>query len=167
MMVAPRAPGGRRTQTSNGGNRRGAASTPATETFRALYWTDPRHHALGPLCSTTRNLCTVKSSTSSSLKRAFLITTLPTASLPIASKPMAAAPNAAAPTASANRLAVEMAPDCTLTSRDISNPLLKHVLFASPFGNKGADIFCLYPVHAKTRKSFGEMTRKLSVTASQ
>jgi hypothetical protein len=25
----------------------------------------------------------------------------------------------------------------------------------------------LYPVHAKTRKSFGEMTRKLSVTASQ
>jgi hypothetical protein len=28
-------------------------------------------------------------------------------------------------------------------------------------------IIILYPVHAKTRKSFGEMTRKLSVTASQ
>jgi hypothetical protein len=64
------------------------------------------------------------------------------ASLPIASTPMATAPNAAAPTASANRLAVEMALDCTLTSRDISNPLLKHGLFASLFGNKGADIFC-------------------------
>jgi hypothetical protein len=25
----------------------------------------------------------------------------------------------------------------------------------------------VYPVHTKTRKSFGEMTRKLSVTASQ
>jgi hypothetical protein len=28
---------------------------------------------------------------------------------------------------------VEMALDCTLTSRDISNPLLKHGLFASLF----------------------------------
>ena len=30
-----------------------------------------------------------------------------------------------------------------------------------------AERFIVYPVHAKTRKSFGEMTRKLSVTESQ
>ena len=45
------------------------------------------------------------------------------ASLPIASTPMATAPNAAAPTASANRLAAEMALDCSVTSRDIGDLL--------------------------------------------
>ncbi len=29
------------------------------------------------------------------------------------------------------------------------------------------NLFQIYPVHARTRKSFGEMTRKLSVTVSQ
>src|ERR1700730_7838016 len=83
----------------------------------------PPHHEFCPSCSTTRNLCTVKSSTSSSLKRAFLITRRPTASLPIDSTPMATTPNAAAPTASANRLAAEMALDCSVTSRDIGDLL--------------------------------------------
>jgi hypothetical protein len=40
---------------------------------------------------------------------------------PIASTPMATAPNAAAPTARANKLAADMALDCSLTSRDIGH----------------------------------------------
>src|ERR1700676_5146940 len=54
----------------------------------------------------------------------------PTASLPIASTPMATAPNAAAPTASANRLAAEMALDCSVTSRHWRPPARQR-LFAS------------------------------------
>ena len=34
-------------------------------------------------------------------------------------------------------------------------------------GFRGVDLFFIYPVQVRTRKSLGEMMRKLSVTASQ
>jgi len=77
---------------------------------------------LGPSCSTTRSLRTVKSSTSSAPIRAFLMTRRPTATWPIASAPMASAPIAAAPSTSADSLlAGRMALGRAVTSRVITH----------------------------------------------
>jgi hypothetical protein len=53
----------------------------------------------------------------------------------------------------------------------IEGDIVNGVEFAGPFETEQAaedygERFLVYPVHAKTRKSFGEMTRKLSVTES-
>src|SRR5262249_979972 len=73
----------------------------------------------GPSYSRTRNLPTVRSSTSSAWKRAFLTVTRPSASRPIASAPTATAPNAAAPIASAIMLVAGTASARRTISRGI------------------------------------------------
>ena len=45
-------------------------------------------------------------------------------------------------------------------------PALKRLVETATLGDPMRPLICVYPVHAITRKSLGDMTRKLSVTES-